>query len=199
MDVTTLLCTWGLWASTVELTGPTVTASPHVGPSDKFLYILSFKYQGFVNSGPILCHAYTPRKSRNGGGFVISPRLMEMDQARWLLGNLGSPRTYFAALRKNWHGALRAGSALRLLGSSFCEVMVKADFDLLWSLSPVPLGKKHASPAQGFIPRASAGKANLWVTLRGKTSDVNTAEVDAFSQVSGKGQDLWEFSRGLPL
>jgi hypothetical protein len=34
--------------------------------------------------------------------------------------------------------------------------MVKADFDLLWSLNAVPLGKKHASPAEGFILRASA-------------------------------------------
>lgn len=36
-------------------------------------------------------------------------------------------------------------------------------------------------------------------TLSGKTSDVNTAEVDPFSQVSGRGRDLWEFSRRLPF
>lgn len=80
-----------------------MTASHHVGLIDEFLYIL-----GFVNSGSILCHAYTPQKSRNGGGFITSPRLMEMGQGRWLLGHLGNPRMDFAALWKNWHGALRA-------------------------------------------------------------------------------------------
>lgn len=56
--------------------------------------------------------------------------------------DLGSLRTYFAALWKNCHGALRTGPALRLLGSYFCEVSVKADLSLLWSLSASPLGKE---------------------------------------------------------
>lgn len=43
------------------------------------------------------------------------------------------------------------------------------------------------------------GEVNGGEALSGKTSDVNTAEVDPFSQVSRRGRDLWEFSRRLPF
>lgn len=61
-----------------------------------------------------------------------------------------------------------------------------------WERNMLPRQKDSFSEHQ-------PGKVNLQVTLRDKTNDVNTADVDSFSHVSGKGQDLWEFSRGLPL
>lgn len=153
---------------------------------------------------------YIPRKSRNGGSVVISPRHAGMGHVRLGAGPSWEPKDLPAEHPLVPYG--RTGVVQAELGQllgyvvQFCHVGVQADLGVLWSFSVLPLATetRFLGRMRTFLEH-QLGKVKNWggggvvMTLGGKTSENSTTEADPFPRVYGKGQDLREFSKRLPL